>query len=920
MSSEEKIEQLRKREKLLFKIRRAKYFIAKPFFGKAAPVFLLLIILIFGLFFRVYPAMLPIIDKGVDDNIDQALYMQFLDKAHKNYPMLSLADKEQFARKEVEDFKKNSQEYKEERERRITKLKNALTKDGFLYPARIDPYHHLDHTLNVLDHGYRGSTMINGTKYDMRVLAPVGKERDTESLLPHFAALFHKTLNLFFDLTILQTFVLIPILISLGILTLFFLIGRKLMGNAGGFFVGFFAALDPWGVSREFVGFTDTDVFNVFFYLFILYLFMIMVGWYFKEKKVFNIKIFLWLLAFCFCIGLFAFTWSGWWNIVLILLSSLVVFMGYIWIRYRTYKHLLFKKAAFLLGSIYVGAGIFTIPLIEFHNFIKIIPVHYIREFFFGATFSQAGEKSHLLPSVYAFIGELKSLSVVEIFDMFGLFYLLVFIAGIGCLGYVAYSSMKQNKPEPKADQQPHDFPSTEEIPVLFFIIFLAFSAMTTAMILTGVRFFVYFSIPYSIISGFFFAFIFVKSSTKIASLFHIEKTLVGGVIFILFLFLVGISPIPPFCEHGICGESLENAETLIIIYDDPFDTFMSQIKEKTNEQAIITSWWDYGHLFKSMARRRVTVDGSTQGTSPTYWVGRLLTTDNTREARGILQLLDCGSGNSYDLLFDETDSYQAFLILENIVKMNKAEAKTYLQQLAIKGTIKEEIIPVLLEKTKCDFSDAYIFVTDDLAIKSIAWAHYGLWNFHKAKWYSLLDDVEAFNAFGQDQLNLSKHETHEIFVDLQTMTDEKELKQWLSQLPLSEEIVCRKIDTKLSCTFKQGGGTIPFGIDLTTKEFFYPKGYSSLFSSLTWTDGTQIYEKTFPEAKLPVAAIITDQEEDNKQTVLMIDTPLQKSMYVRLNYFKEVPLPHFSLVANNTNWRYGDISLWKVDLPKDEE
>ncbi|WP_456418442.1 STT3 domain-containing protein, partial [Methanocaldococcus infernus] len=52
-------------------------------------------------------------------------------------------------------------------------------------------------------------------------------------------------------------------------------------------------------------------------------------------------------------------------------------------------------------------------------------------------------------------------------------------------------------------------------------------------------------------------------------------------------------------------------------------------IKEETPKNAVITCWWDNGHIYTWATRKMVTFDGGSQNTPRAYWVGRAFATSN---------------------------------------------------------------------------------------------------------------------------------------------------------------------------------------------------------------------------------------------------------------------------------------------------
>lgn len=82
------------------------------------------------------------------------------------------------------------------------------------------------------------------------------------------------------------------------------------------------------------------------------------------------------------------------------------------------------------------------------------------------------------------------------------------------------------------------------------------------------------------------------------------------------------------------------------LVNDAWWDT-LTEIRRTTPPDAIVTTWWDYGHWVKYVADRRTTADGSTLLTYAPYWIARALLAPTEGEAAGLLRMLNCGSASA---------------------------------------------------------------------------------------------------------------------------------------------------------------------------------------------------------------------------------------------------------------------------------
>ena len=70
-------------------------------------------------------------------------------------------------------------------------------------------------------------------------------------------------------------------------------------------------------------------------------------------------------------------------------------------------------------------------------------------------------------------------------------------------------------------------------------------------------------------------------------------------------------------------------SSTVVPGTDDSMVSSLQWIENNTANNTVITSWWDFGHLFTYEANRPVTFDGSSQNSPRAYWVGKALLTSN---------------------------------------------------------------------------------------------------------------------------------------------------------------------------------------------------------------------------------------------------------------------------------------------------
>ena len=168
-----------------------------------------------------------------------------------------------------------------------------------------------------------------------------------------------------------------------------------------------------------------------------------------------------------------------------------------------------------------------------------------------------------------------------------------------------------------------------------------------------------------------------------------------------------------------------DTAKGFVPSIDDAWWDTLTKIKHESAPDAIINSWWDFGHWFKFVADRRVSADGTTQGTHVPHWLGKALVTSDERESIGILRMLDCGSDyfgkpegklGAYWKATQHTGEYifAHDLVLE-VVNRDKAEAREYL----LANGFTEEKADDMLVSTHCEAPENYFITSGDMVGKS---------------------------------------------------------------------------------------------------------------------------------------------------------------------------------------------------------
>ena len=604
-------------------------------------VFLLLIPICLSIFFRAYPIYLPITDDWARDTIHNNIKMDLNRQFDLLYPNLPTQNKNNLIDEQFNIVLKE-QELQIERQIKATSdLFKSKMQDssGTTYLSAIDPWLWEGEAKNYLKYGHFGNTQKDGEDwYDLRN-GRFGREVESfnnkgSSLVNQYTGVYlYKFLNIFTDINLMGAFALIPLfIITLSIIPVF-LIARKLGGVLAGVFAGIILAVNIPLLVRTIAGFSDTDPFNIFFPVFIALTFLLALTSKTKTNNIINSVI-------CgLLVGIFSRAWSGWWYPLLFVLGSLC--LGILF-------HIILKHKEKIINQT------ITLVTILFSSMLFVSLLNSFKIFIYGLTepliFIRLKDVAvgTLWPNVMTTVAEFNEASLSNIIPQLG--------GGILCLiAFIGFIFLMSKK-----DTDEH----------ITYTLFLIIWLLGTIYAYTkGVRFLILmvptFAIMFGVGVGLSYNFIYKKLEKEL----HINKLVAQISILFVFLLLL-ITPI--MTANDI-------ARTQVPSMTDAWYDSLIDIKEDS-EDAIITSWWDFGHWFVNVAERRVTFDGADQGRR-IHYVGKSLIT-NEEESIAILRMLNCGQNHGPYLLEDYlNDTVKAIEIIDEIIMLNKEEASIRLKE-----------------------------------------------------------------------------------------------------------------------------------------------------------------------------------------------------------------------------------------------
>ncbi|MBW2996343.1 hypothetical protein KY332_03515 [Candidatus Woesearchaeota archaeon] len=854
--------------------------ISKFFKGNkwALPVLLILIAIIFSTFFRMYSAELPKTEKWAQSSVYTYYKNQISGQINQQYPNLPDANKKNLINNEFSSFLKENKEMVEQQIEATSKnFKSQMqytAENGkdYTYLLAIDPYLWYGETRNYLENGHFGTEVVDGEEINFLRNGREGREMPNIKFHSLFGAWLYK-LDIFSDRPLMAVFFLIPVLIIAASIIPAFFIGKRMGGNFGGFFTAMIIAVNSALLGRTPAGFSDTDAYNIFFPLMIVWLFLKA----FESKDLKKQAVYAGLSGLC--VGLYSLSWGGWWYVFDFILATIGIYFIYLlamkfW-KSREIDTGAVKNLATVGGLFFVVSAMFVTLLQGFRNFTGFIrgPLNIIALKDVAVT--------TLWPNVLTTVAEFNVVKLGTIIAQMG-GNLLFFIAIVG----IILSLFKKNE-EGKVDVK--------------YAILLTIWFLGTAYGFTkGVRFAILMVPAFAVAFGVGVGILYEYLNRWVAKEMHINNAITKTVLIVLFCLLL-IAPLK--AAHV-------TAENEIPSMNDQWYNALTAIKEDSSD-GIITSWWDFGHWFVAIAERRVTFDGADQG-ERIHWVGKSLLTESEEEAVGILRMLNCGQQKAPHVLEEylEGDTVRAIDILNKIILEDKKIAELTLKK---EGLIKEKIEDVL-EVTHCDdLIDQYYIASEDMVGKSGVWGHFGSWDFKKAKMWQTVRKMDYSDGIKvlTEEFGLSEGKADEYYYEIQN----NKADQWVASWPSyagGRKGGCQ-IENRVAKCVGDAGQLIPVEINLKTYEAVIPTNEKEMHpNSIVYVDGKDVKKKEYKEDTIGLSVILVPN--GNSYYVVLSD-PLQAySMFARLFYFKGHGLKNFDLLDYQRQVTGGEIYTYKVD------
>jgi hypothetical protein len=269
---------------------------------------LLVLFLVLGvnLYFRAYPLWFPQLKKDAIQQVRQQIYNDMQNKAQKDYPDFHLIAIDTLAKKMAKEYEHNNkQAVAKQIKDKYNEFKKPLQHNGKTFLMELDCWHWARYVKNIVLTGHPGDSIKGGRQWDDYMTAPQGQEVAYSRFSFYLTAWLYKPLK---RLVSFDDFIFwVPLFYAAILLIVLFCFMRYYFGIFPAMIACLFVGLASIFLNRSFAGWFKTDSFNVLFPLLIVWTYLLARNSQFP---------FGWLMLSAFLVGLFSYTWTGWWYII----------------------------------------------------------------------------------------------------------------------------------------------------------------------------------------------------------------------------------------------------------------------------------------------------------------------------------------------------------------------------------------------------------------------------------------------------------------------------------------------------------------------------------------------------------------------------------------------------------------------------
>jgi len=872
------------------------------------PLAFILISMFFAIHLRMQSMDLPITDAWATNTVNNYYKSQIQTQVDADYGDLDSTTKSSVVTKQFNEYldknrdtidsqiKETSNRYKEDFQR----------DDGLTYLLDLDTYTFYANANNYVKNGHFGTYLNEDGVPSTTRNAPLGLPASKGTFHEYFLVFLYKIFNIFSEMDMMHSmFYFILILAPLTVIPAFFIGKRISDNNIGGFVASFLVAVHQGIVTRTPGGGGDTDIYNVIFPLYIIWMFVETI----KSRDLKKKLIFASLTSVFSAI--YSFAWSGWWYVYDVVLATLVAIMIVEVIKLYFSKNQ--EKSKLDMVTIYqkIKPEFYCLLITILLTFVLSLSIY---SFATGAVdqgyskYMQAFEGplgfirlkavgvTNYWPNIMTTVAELNPSSVGDIISKFGGYpYFIIALIGVIALLYKDYDNlMKRNY-----DKSHH---------YQFSILLVMWIAATMYPAIKAVRFLmvvtppliISFSIVFGMLDNWMMGF---YASAK-------KKLRVRAVLLLVIALLLN-----PLYQAGLAA-----SEQQLPLMNDMWYDSLTYVNENTAQDAILTSWWDYGYFFTAIAERPVTFDGGFQVPHDAYWVGKSFLTNDENTTIGILRMLDCGQNSAFDALNDYlNDTPKSVKIINEIIVLEKEYARQHLLNLDIPKQVVDDVV----KYTHCDAPTSIYITSNDMIKKSGVWGHFGSWNFDRAYMYNQVYNLPKDEAISKliTDFNNTAPEANQLYKSMMEDGGDKFISSYPSYIWTNMQ--CNDKSTYYECPFTIDEGKSYHILKVPKDDFdaYYEASDSSkaLYpDKVVYFDGEsiEVIDNTQNNRTdlFGFSAIVIPNQDRSSYTLQLAQNDQADSMFTKLFFFNGEGTSCFDRFYEQSTVTGDKAILWEVD------
>ncbi len=620
----------------------------------------------------------------------------------------------------------------------------------YVYLGGYDGYAWAHLARKLLETGSVCDQVVDGVCMDRTGLAPDGRSvRYPRSVHVRAIAALHRALAwLSPGRPLLASAFLVPVLVAVLAVVPAFAIGFRLTGVFGGCVAALLSGLHPVLLLRSFGA--DNDIWNFFF--------PAMLAWLAIEAILARSRLTATVLAAVagLLVGPYALTWNGWpfaWSIVVAGLAVNAVLVLAADRFGRPDRYVRPRDALATLAAFVVAAGVATTLAGASVDYLDATEVLFDSPFFASVAFAEGGARLGW-PDNYAAVGELRALSLPQVATWIGgPVYLLVAWMGVVLmlvpsrawapyhfavfLSGVALFRLLFALP----DHSPLPMVAALSLPLVAAVVLYAADAREGArrrasvsivvwflaslyLGLGAIRFLLLLVLPFAVAVA-------VAADRLLGLAASFDRRSDGrrcGVLAIatgLVLCAVMFAPL----RSGVVRAQAYRPEM-----NRAWDEVLSQVRDGSAADSIVTTWWPAGYFASYFSRRRVSADGGVLHSGAPYWLARAMMSEDERQTVGFLRMLHCGSLARRDLgdfgqTFGQLGRFglSPLEILHLIERVAIEDAATAERSYAEQG-IPSGFIVNLMEASHCRVPESYL-VLSSRNRQDRSWQEMAVWD-----------------------------------------------------------------------------------------------------------------------------------------------------------------------------------------------